>query len=158
MFFLTFYNADLQFAEKELTWRIHITEKAFPTTCQVKIFNRKKIAKAVLDENVETLIVYISSLRSKMSLYLAREIQLALLLTKKVTVSIKYSDFANVFLQKSANILSKRTGVNKHKIKLEKGKQTPYWPIYSLEPVEVEILKIYIKTNRQTVLSRYQSH
>ena len=37
--------------------------------------------------------------------------------------------------------------INKHAIDLEPGKQPPYGPIYSLGPVELETLKIYIKTN-----------
>lgn len=32
-------------------------------------------------------------------------------------------------------------------MELEEGKQLPYGPIYSLEPVELERLKVYIKTN-----------
>ena len=42
------------------------------------------------------------------------------------------------------------TGINKHVIALEKGKQLPYEPIYSLRPVELETLKTYIKTNLKT--------
>ena len=37
--------------------------------------------------------------------------------------------------------------MNEHAIKLEEGKQPFFGPIYSLEPVELETLKIYIKTN-----------
>ena len=37
--------------------------------------------------------------------------------------------------------------MNKHAIKLEEGKQLLFGPIYSLRPVELETLKIYIKTN-----------
>ena len=59
----------------------------------------------------------------------------------------EYLDFADVFLEKSANVLPERTGANEHAIKLEKGKQPPYGPIYSLGPVELETLKTYIKTN-----------
>ena len=70
-----------------------------------------------------------------------------MLLVKKVTVPAEYSDFADVFLEKSANILPKQTGVNEHAIKVEKGKQPPYELFYSLESVELEILKIYIETN-----------
>ena len=69
------------------------------------------------------------------------------LLAKKVTVLAEYTDFADVFLEKLANILSKQTGVNKYAIKLEKDKQPPYGPIYSLGPVELKIFKTYIKTN-----------
>ena len=59
----------------------------------------------------------------------------------------KYLDFADVFLRKSVNVFPKQTGANEYAIKLEKGKQPPYGPIYSLEPVELEILKTYIETN-----------
>ena len=37
--------------------------------------------------------------------------------------------------------------MNKYAIKLEKDKQPPFRPIYSLELVELEALKTYIKTN-----------
>ena len=37
--------------------------------------------------------------------------------------------------------------MNKHAIKREKCKQTLFESIYNLELVELEILKIYIKTN-----------
>ena len=37
--FLTLSNADVQFAEKELTWRTYTTKEAFPTTRQVEIIN-----------------------------------------------------------------------------------------------------------------------
>ena len=37
--------------------------------------------------------------------------------------------------------------MNEHAIELEKDKQPLFRPIYSLGPVELETLKIYIKTN-----------
>ena len=43
--------------------------------------------------------------------------------------------------------LPENTGINEYAIKLEKGKQPPFGPIYSLGPVELETLKIYIETN-----------
>ena len=82
-----------------------------------------------------------------MTIYPARKAQLALLLAKKVTMPTKYSDFADVFLEKSANVLLERTKANKHAIKLEEGKQPSYEPIYSLGLVEFEIFKTYIKIN-----------
>ena len=39
------------------------------------------------------------------------------------------------------------TKINKHAIKLEKSKQPLFGPIYSLELIELETLKTYIKTN-----------
>ena len=81
-----------------------------------------------------------------------------MVLAKKVTISAKYPDFADVFLEESANVFSERSGVNGHAIELEKGKQSPYRLIYSLEPVEFKTVKTYIETNLATVLSELHSH
>ena len=99
-----------------------MTKEALSTTRQVEIIDRKKFAKTALDENVKVFVVHVSSLGSKMTIHLARKAQLALLLAEEVTVPTKYSDFADVFLEKSANVLPERTKANKHAIKLEEGK------------------------------------
>ena len=91
--------------------------------------------------------MYISFLELKITIYLARKAQIALLLAKKVTIYAKYSDSADVFLEELANILPEQTKVNEHAVKLEEGKQLPYRPIYNLGPFEFKILKTYIKTN-----------
>ena len=57
-----------------------------------------------------------------MPIHLAREAQLTLLLAKEVIVPIEYLDFANVFSEKSANVLPEWTGANEHAIELKKGK------------------------------------
>ena len=145
--FLTLSNADVEFAEKKFTWRTYTTKKAFPTTCQVEIIDQKEFAKAALNENIEAFVVYVSSLRSKMTIHLAREAQLTLLLAEEITVPVKYSNFADIFSEKSANVLPERSGANEHAIELEEGKQPPYGPIYSLGPVELETLKTYMETN-----------
>ena len=44
-------------------------------------------------------------------------------------------------------MLPKRLRINEHAIKLEDGKQPSYGQIYSLGPVELEILKTYIEIN-----------
>ena len=82
-----------------------------------------------------------------MTIYSARKAKLALLLAKEVILLTEYSDFADVFLEKSANVLLEQTRVNEHAIELKEGKQPPYGPIYSLGPVEFEILKSYFETN-----------
>ena len=82
-----------------------------------------------------------------------RKAQITLLLAKKVTVLAKYLDFANIFSKESANILSEQTGINKHAIELEEGKQSLYRPIYSLEPIELETLKTISRPTWQTALS-----
>ena len=103
--FLTFSNANVQFAEKKPTWRTYTIKEALLTTRQIKIINRKKFAKAALDENIEAFVVNVSSLGLKMTIHLAREAQLAFLLAEKVTVPTKYLDFTDVFLEKLANVL-----------------------------------------------------
>ena len=62
-------------------------------------------------------------------------------------ISAEYSDYNNVFSVENIAELSENTGINKHIIKLKEGKQPLFGSIYSLEPVELETLKTYIKTN-----------
>lgn len=71
---------------------------------------------------------------------------MAFLLAKKVSILIKYPDFTDVFLEKSVVELHKHFIINKYSINLEPDKQLLYSLIYSLEPVELEIVKTYIKT------------
>ena len=72
---------------------------------------------------------------------------MALLLAKKVTILAKYLDFANIFLEKLANIFLKQIEVNEYAIKLQKGKKSPYKPISNLRPVKFGTLKTYIEIN-----------
>ena len=147
MLFLTLSNTDIQFAKKELTWRSYTAKEALPITQKIELINKKEFAKAPLDENIEVFVVYVSflSLRSKMTIHPAWEAQIALLLTKKITVPAKYLDFADVFSKKSAEVLPKYTGINKHAIELEDDKQLLYGPIYSLGLVELKTWKTYIE-------------
>ena len=68
-------------------------------------------------------------------------------MTKKVTMPTNYLDFVDVFLEKSANVLPKWTKANKYAHELEKSKQPPYGPIYSLGLIGFKTLKTYIETN-----------
>ena len=43
--------------------------------------------------------------------------------------------------------LPENTRMNEHTIKLEEGKQSSFRPIYSLDPIELEMLKTYIEIN-----------
>ena len=72
--FLTLSNANVEFAKKELIWRIYTTKEALPFTSQVKIIDRKKFAKAALDENVENFVMYVNSLKSRISIHLAKKL------------------------------------------------------------------------------------
>ena len=149
MSFLTLSNADIQFAEKNLTWRAYTNKDVLPTTRKVELIDKKEFAKAALDENIEAFILYVSflCLRLKMTIHPARKAQIASLLAKEVTVPAKYSDFAHVFSKGSAEVLPECTGNNKNAIELEDGKEPIYGLIYSLGPVELWTLKIYIETN-----------
>ena len=62
-------------------------------------------------------------------------------------ISVEYSDYSNIFLVENVIKISKNTEINEHAIKLKKGKQSLFGLIYSLELVELETLKTYIKTN-----------
>ena len=122
---------------------------ALPTTKRVQIIDRKEFVKAALDPNEEVFIIHIAIITSEMAIHLACQAQIALLKAEKALVTIpeEYSDYANVFFRKLATILPEHTEINTHTIDPEEGKQPPYGPIYSLGPVELETLKIYIKTN-----------
>ena len=146
--FLTLSNADIKFAQKELTWRSYTTAEALPTTKRVEIIDRKEFAKAALDENVEAFVVHVTSLSlNSIAIHPAREAQIALLVAKEAKIPTKYSDFSDVFSEEKASILPEATEMNQHAIELQEGQQPPYGPIYSLGPVELETLKTYIKTN-----------
>ena len=110
-------------------------KKALPTICRVELIDQKKFAKTVLDKSIEAFLMHISSLKLRITIHPAKKAQIALLLAQQITVRAKYSDFADIFLEELANILLKQTGVNNHVIELEKGKQPPYGPIYSLRPI-----------------------
>ena len=62
-------------------------------------------------------------------------------------VPAEYSNYSNVFSSKNAAELPENTRMNQNAIELEEGKQSPFESIYSLGPVELEMLKTYIKTN-----------
>ena len=72
----------------------------------------------------------------------------ALLFNKAFSeISAKYPNYSKIFLMKNIAEFPKNLEVNKYTIELEEDKQPPFRPIYSLGLVELETLKIYIKTN-----------
>lgn len=65
------------------------------------MIDKKKFAKMALDKNVETFVIYISSLNlGSILIDLGKKAQITLLLIKKVKISTKYSNFYIVFLEK----------------------------------------------------------
>ena len=59
--FFTLSNANIQFAEKELTWRSYTTAEALPTTKRVELINKNKFAEAALDEESDTFVIHVAS-------------------------------------------------------------------------------------------------
>ena len=144
----------MSFSEKTLTWRTYTTNKALPTTKQVQIIHKKDFVIAALDANSETFIVHVAIRKQKeMPVYFKRQAQIkaqvrALIFNKTLTeVLADYSNYSNVFLAEYAAELSENIRINEYTIKLQEDKQPPFGPIYSLELVELETLKTYIKTN-----------
>ena len=80
---------------------------------KLELINKKKFAKAALDENVETFVVHVTSFSlSSIFIHPAREVQIALLPTKEVTISKEYSDFSDVFSEEKASVLPEITKLN----------------------------------------------
>ena len=63
------------------------------------------------------------------------------------TVPTKYFNYSNIFLVENVTKLLEHIKINDFIIELEKSKQLCFRPIYNLESVKLETLKIYIKTN-----------
>ena len=154
MLFLKLSNADMLFGEKTLIWRTYITNKALFITKQVQIINKKNFVIAVLDTDSKTFVVHMAIWeQEEMPVYSKKQAQIeahvgALLFNKALTeILAKYFDYSDIFLAEYVAKLPENTGINKHAIKLEEGKQPSFGPIYSLGSIELETLKIYIKTN-----------
>ena len=108
---------------------------------------KKEFAAAALDPEHETFVVYIASLSSTL---LDVRPQISSLIAKEAPSKVlaEYADFADVFFPDLVSEVLKHTRINDHAIELVDGcQQPPYGPIYSLEPVELETLKVYIETN-----------
>ena len=103
--FLTFSNANIQFVKKKLTWRSYTTVEALLTTKRIEFINKKKFAKAALDEKSEIFVIYVASFNLVPGIHHDKVAQIAFLLTKKVKISDKYSDFTNVFSEEKALVL-----------------------------------------------------
>ena len=158
--FLTLSGADVDFLGRELRWRTYSTEEALPTTRRVELVGKKKFAAAALDPEHKTYVVYVGSVSSNASLSSSasqleldvhpfRRPQVSGLIAEEAPIKVpaEYSDFEDVFSPDLASELLEHTGINDYAIELVDDQQPPYGPIYSLEPVELEILKAYIETN-----------
>lgn len=113
----------------------------------VKLINKKEFAKTVLDENSEIFVIYVAVLSTLLS-HPSQKAQLGLLLANEASneISSKYSDSTDIFLPDLTIEFSEYINMNNHIIELEEDKEPLYSLIYSLGPVNLEILQIYIET------------
>ena len=150
MLFLKISNVDVLFSKRTLTWRTYITNKTLSTTEQVQIVDPKEFVIIALNVGSETFVVYVTIRKQEeMPVHSKKQAQDGVLLFDKAPTKVpaEYSDYSNIFSAENAAELPENTGINEYAIKLEEGKQPPFGLIYSLGPVELEILKTYIKTN-----------
>lgn len=64
-----------------------------------------------------------------------------------VIILLNYLNWGHIFLVINAMKLPKYIWINDYIIKLEEDKQSFFNLIYSLKPIKLKMLKIYIKTN-----------
>lgn len=94
--FLTFFDVDIQFVGKELSWWSYTTAKTLPITKRLKLIAKREFVAVVLDRNVETFVVYIAVLEI-MSIYSIWQAWIILLFADKALVIVltKYTNIAN---------------------------------------------------------------
>ena len=98
--FLALRNADIQFGAERLTWRSYTTAEALPTARRVELIDKHEFAKAALDENSETFVVYVAALETpEPAVHPSRASMLAALQQNKAPTEIspEYTDYADVF-------------------------------------------------------------
>ena len=104
--FLTLSGADINFLGQELRWRTYTTKEALSTTRRIELVGKKKFATAVLDPESEIFVVYVTSFSSNalpssfpLDVHPSRKPQISSLIAEEAPtkVSVKYSNFANVF-------------------------------------------------------------
>lgn len=116
-------------------------------TYQFELIDQNKFAKATLEAIFKQFLAHISNLTAKIIINLVRKALIGLLLIEKITIPTEYLNLVDVFSKNRGEVSPKQTKANKYAIELEEGKDQLYRSIYSLEVVEFESLKPYIKTN-----------
>ena len=156
--FLILSSADVDFLGREYWWMTYTIEKVLSTTRCIELMGKIKFVAAVLDPESEIFVIHIASFSSivspsfsplKLDIHLFCRPQISSLIAKKTLTKVpnKYDNFVDVFSLDLVSKLFKQTKINDHAIKLVNSQQPPYGLIHSLEPVELETLKAYIKIN-----------
>ena len=97
--FLALSKVEVDFAERELTWKAYTIAKALPTTKRVQIIGPKEFAKAALDPDQEAFVVHVAIFFSSMEIHPDRQVQVAAMIANKapIAIPVEYSDFEDVF-------------------------------------------------------------
>ena len=149
MLFLTFSKADIRFVERKLVWKTYTAAETLPITRRVEIIDKREFMTAVLNADDKTFVIYVAALAelTTMPIHPSYQAQVATLISEETGIFAEYSNFSNIFSSDFAVELPEHTGINDHPINLLDDKQPFYSLIYNLGPVELEILKTYIKAN-----------
>lgn len=62
MSFLTFFNANRRFAEKELVWRCYTIAKTLPNIKEIELIGNREFIAEALDKNEETFVTHVLTL------------------------------------------------------------------------------------------------
>lgn len=147
--FLSLSDTNIRFTERELKQRRYTILKALLTKKRVELINCKEFAGTALHFIKKAFIVHIALVEVQETVYLSHRAYILSLITNKVPVKIskEYLEYINIFSKKAIEELLKQIQINNYPIDLKEDKQLPYGLIYSLAPVELLILKTYIKHN-----------
>lgn len=63
--FFSLSNVDIKFEKRGLTWTKYRAAKVLPTSCRIKLIDKKEIAKAALDRNSKTFLIHVVVLKAK---------------------------------------------------------------------------------------------
>ncbi len=144
-------NTNIDFQARDLRWRSYITADIFPTTSWVELIEKKEFVAAAFDPEHKAFIVHVVALSIDPGnkVYLSKKVQIAYWKVDKAPTKMpsKYTDVTDVFSPKLAAELPKHIGINDYAVKLVNDWQPSYNSIYSLEPIELEIIKAYINND-----------
>ena len=115
------------------------------------MIGKKKFIASALDLEYKAFVVYITAVSLDLGdkVHPSKRAQIAYLKVNKALfeISSKYANFADIFLPKLAIELLENTRVYNHTIEQVDDRQPRYGLTYSLGPMQLEILKAYIKNN-----------
>lgn len=148
MFFFTLSNVEIDFIDPHIHQRTYIIVEVLSVMGQVELIGKKDFATAVFDLENEAFVIPVASISQDSDTHPSQRVQITLLKVNETSISLllKYIDFVNLIFKYLAFELPKYIGITNNAIKPITEQQSTYELIYSLELIELETLKTYIKT------------